>query len=334
MTNYDVHAHCIPEELVDMLRQDGPEYGIEVVSDEKGESAIIAGRARLAPFRSILGDTDARLAAMDACGVDVQVISSWVDLTAYALDPERGGPYSRRVNQILADHAAAHPDRFLALGTVPLQSPEQAAEELRFAVEELGMVGVEIATTIAEADLDRAGLDPFWETAEQLGCFVLLHPCNPLPGVDLARYFLDNMVGRPAESTIAMAGLLFGGVLERFPEVKICMCHGGGFVPFQIGRMDRGFIAASQRTRENISTPPSELALRLYYDTVLHNPKALGFLVDQVGPDRVMMGSDYPFEMGDPEPVKTVDSIPGLTEQERAKILGGNFARILQGMGR
>jgi aminocarboxymuconate-semialdehyde decarboxylase len=98
--------------------------------------------------------------------------------------------------------------------------------------------------------------------------------------------------------------------------------------------MDRGFIAASQRTRENISTPPSELALRLYYDTVLHNPKALGFLVDQVGPDRVMMGSDYPFEMGDPEPVKTVDSIPGLTEQERAKILGGNFARILQGMGR
>jgi aminocarboxymuconate-semialdehyde decarboxylase len=334
LTNYDVHAHCIPEELVDMLRQDGPEYGIEVVSDEKGESAIIAGRARLAPFRSILGDTDARLAAMDASGVDVQVISSWVDLTAYALDPERGGPYSRRVNQILADHAAAHPDRFLALGTVPLQSPEQAAEELRFAVEELGMVGVEIATTIAEADLDRAGLDPFWETAEQLGCFVLLHPCNPLPGVDLARYFLDNMVGRPAESTIAMAGLLFGGVLERYPEVKICMCHGGGFVPFQIGRMDRGFIAASQRTRENISTPPSELALRLYYDTVLHNPKALGFLVDQVGPDRVMMGSDYPFEMGDPEPVKTVDSIPGLTEQERAKILGGNFARILQGMGR
>jgi aminocarboxymuconate-semialdehyde decarboxylase len=215
-----------------------------------------------------------------------------------------------------------------------LQSPEQAAEELRFAVEELGMVGVEIATTIAEADLDRAGLDPFWETAEQLGCFVLLHPCNPLPGVDLARYFLDNMVGRPAESTIAMAGLLFGGVLERYPEVKICMCHGGGFVPFQVGRMDRGFIAASQRTRENISTPPSELALRLYYDTVLHNPKALGFLVDQVGPDRVMMGSDYPFEMGDPEPVKTVDSIPGLTEQERAKILGGNFARILQGMGR
>jgi aminocarboxymuconate-semialdehyde decarboxylase len=196
------------------------------------------------------------------------------------------------------------------------------------------MVGVEIATTIADADLDRAGLDPFWEAAEQLGCFVLLHPCNPLPGVDLSRYFLDNMVGRPAESTIAMAGLLFGGVLERFPGLKICMCHGGGFIPFQIGRMERGFEAASQRTREKISTPPSELFLRLYYDTVLHNPKALGFLVDQVGAERVMMGSDYPFEMGDPEPVKTVESIPGIDDAQREMILGGNFASILEGMGR
>jgi aminocarboxymuconate-semialdehyde decarboxylase len=334
LNTYDVHAHCIPEELVDMLRVDGPEYGIEVVADEKGESAVIAGRVRLAPFRSILGDTTARLATMDATGVDVQVISSWVDLTAYALDPERGAAYSRRVNQILADHAGTHPDRFLALGTVPLQGPEQAAEELRFAVEDLGMVGIEIATTIADSDLDRANLDPFWETAEQLGCLVLLHPCNPLPGVDLGRYFLDNMVGRPAESTIAVAGLLFGGVIERFPELKICTVHGGGFVPFQIGRMQRGYVAASQRTAENISTPPSELARRLYYDTVLHDPKALAFLVDQVGVDRVMMGSDYPFEMGDPEPVQTVESISGIDDDERRLILGGNFEEVLGGIRR
>lgn len=334
MTTYDVHAHCIPEDLVDMLRVEGPDFGIEVVSDDKGESAVIAGRVRLAPFRSILGDTGARLAAMDFAGVDVQVISSWVDLTAYALEPELGAAYSRRVNRILADHASDHPDRFLALGTAPLQAPELAAEELRFAVEDLGMVGIEIATTIDDADLDRGGLDPFWATAEELGCMVLLHPCNPLPGVDLARYFLDNMVGRPAESTIAVAGLLFGGVLERFPDLNICVVHGGGFVPFQIGRMQRGYDAASKRTRENISTPPKDLALRLYYDTVLHDPTALRFLVDQVGAERVMMGTDYPFEMGDPEPVRTVDSIPGLTEEERERILGGNFARILQGMGR
>lgn len=334
MTTYDVHAHCIPEDLLDLLRADGSRFGIEVVSDEKGESAVIAGRVRLAPFRPVLGDTEARLAAMDATGVDIQVLSSWVDLTAYALEPEQGAAYSRRFNQILADHAATHPERFLALGTVPLQSPDRAAEELHFAVEELGLVGVEIATTVDDTDLDRAGLDPFWEAAQRLGCLLLLHPCNPLPGVDLSRYFLDNIVGRPAESTIAVAQLIFSGVLERFPELKICVVHGGGFVPFQIGRMQRGYDAVPKRTAEHISTPPAELARRLYYDTVLHDSNALAFLVGQVGANRVVMGTDYPFEMGDPEPAHTVESISGLSEDERRLILGENLARILSGVRR
>jgi aminocarboxymuconate-semialdehyde decarboxylase len=334
LTTYDVHAHCIPDDLVDLLRADGPRFGIEVVTDDRGESAVIAGRVRLAPFRSILGDTGARLAAMDATGVDVQVLSSWVDLTAYALEPAQGAAYSRRVNQILSEHAAEHPGRFLALGTVPLQSPERAAEELHFAIEELGHVGVEIATTVDDVDLDRAGLDPFWEAAEDLGCLVLLHPCNPLPGVDLGRYFLDNIVGRAAESTIAVAGLLFGGVLERFPDLQLCVVHGGGFVPFQIGRMQRGYDAVPKRTREHISTPPAELARRILYDTVLHDSKALAFLVEQVGSDRVLMGSDYPFEMGDPEPVRTVKDIPGLSEEQRRMITGENFERIRAGIRR
>jgi aminocarboxymuconate-semialdehyde decarboxylase len=332
LTTYDVHAHCIPEDLLDLLRADGSRFGIEVASDERGESAVIAGRVRLAPFRPILGDTEARLAAMDATGVDVQVLSSWVDLTAYALEPEQGAAYSRRFNQILADHAGAYPDRFLALGTVPLQSPDRAAEELHIAVEELGLVGVEIATTVDETDLDQAGLDPFWEAAERLGCLVLLHPCNPLPGVELSRYFLDNIVGRPAESTIAVAQLLFSGVLERFPELKICVVHGGGFVPFQIGRMQRGYDAVPKRTAEHISTPPAELARRLYYDTVLHDSNALAFLVGQMGADRVVLGTDYPFEMGDPDPVATLNSIPGLSDDERRLILGDNLAGLLAGI--
>jgi aminocarboxymuconate-semialdehyde decarboxylase len=334
LTTYDVHAHCIPDDLLDMLRFDGSKFGIEVVTDEKGESAVIADRVALMPFRPILGDIEARLAAMDDTEVDVQILSSWVDLTAYALEPEPGAAYSRRVNQILAEHAATNPERFRALGTVPLQSPERAAEELRFAVEDLGLIGVEIATTVDDTDLDRAALDPFWEAAEHLGCFVLLHPCNPLPGVDLSRYFLDNIVGRPAESTIALAGLIFGGILERFPGLQMCVVHGGGFVPFQIGRMQRGFDAVPKRTAERIATPPSELARRLYYDTVLHDAKALAFLVDQMGSDRILMGTDYPFEMGDPEPVRTVESIPGLTDDQRRLIMSENFERILAGMGR
>ncbi|MGH8915721.1 MAG: amidohydrolase family protein [Acidimicrobiia bacterium] len=329
MTTYDVHAHCIPAELIELLRADGPRFGIEIMTDDQGESAVIAGKSRLAPFRSILSDTESRLAAMDAAGVQTQLVSSWVDLTAYALAPEMGASYSRRFNQILAEEVSRHPDRLLGLGTVPLQSPGDAAVELGHAVTELGLVGVEIATTIDGVDLDQAGLDPFWEAAEALGCLVLLHPCNPLPGVDLSRNFLDNMVGRPTESTIAVAHLLFSGVIERFPDLVICVVHGGGFIPYQVGRMQRGFDAVPRRTARNIATSPTEMARRLYYDTVLHSPQALAYLVEWAGAEHVLLGSDYPFEMGDPAPVDTVMSIPGLSDDDRGLILGGNLTRIL-----
>lgn len=331
---YDVHAHCVPNELVDLLRADGARFGIEVVPGEKGDSAVIAGRVRLAPFRGLLGDMETRLAAMDASGIDVQLLSSWIDLTAYALGEAQGAAYSRRFNQILSAEAARHPGRFLALGTVPLQSPSKAADELRHAVVELGMVGAQIATTVDQTDLDQAGLDPFWEAAEALACLVVIHPCNPLAGVDLSRNFLDNMVGRPAESSIAVAHLLFSGVLERYPGLVVCVVHGGGFIPYQLGRLQRGFEAVPHVSAKNISTPPAELARRLYYDTVLHDPHALAFLVRQMGPDHVVMGTDYPFEMGDPDPVATVNGIPGLTDHQRRLILEGNVTRLLEGIKR
>ncbi|HZD21958.1 MAG TPA: amidohydrolase family protein, partial [Acidimicrobiia bacterium] len=197
MTIYDVHAHCIPAALLDLLRQEGERFGIEMVKEGDDEYAVLAGRVELGPLRPILSDMDARLRAMDKSGVDIQLLSSWIDLTAYSLEPEAGAEYSRRFNEMLAQEAASSRDRFSPLGTVPLQNPERAAAELAYAIQELGMVGVQIATTVDRTDLDRAGLDPFWEAAESLGCLVVLHPCNPLPGVDLSRNFLDNTVGRP-----------------------------------------------------------------------------------------------------------------------------------------
>lgn len=334
MTTFDIHAHCIPPGVIDLLRSEGGRLGIEMADDGSGEYAVIGGRVRLAPFRPILGDMNARLQAMDDTGVDVQLLSSWIDLTAYALEGATGAEYSRLFNQILIDEAGKHPDRFMALGTVPLQSPELAAEELAYAVRDLGMAGVQIATTVDGTDLDRAGLDPFWEAAEDLRCLVVIHPCDPLPGVDLSRNFLDNMVGRPAESSIAVAHLLFGGTLERYPNLVVAVVHGGGFVPYQMGRMQRGFDAVPKLAAQNISTPPSELVRRLYFDTVLHDPTPLRFLVDHMGADHVIMGTDYPFPMGDPTPVATVNGIPGLSDEQRDLILGGNVARLLEGVRR
>ncbi len=331
---YDVHAHCIPEAVIDTLRRDGGRYGIEIV-DQKGAARIgIAGRLEVGPVRTELLDFEARLAAMDAAGVDVQLVSSWIDATAYALDEKAGSRYARLFNEGLAEIASRHPGRFVPLCTVPLQAGDAAANELRHAVATLGMAGVEIATTVDGAELDDPGLDPFWAAAEELRCLVLVHPYNALAGRGVQRYFLENMVARPAETTIAMAHLIFGGVLERFPELQVCVVHGGGFLPYQFGRLERGYAAKSELTARNLTRSPREWLQAMYYDTVLHSPEALGFLVSLVGADHVVLGTDYPFEMGDPDPRATIEAIPGLGAADRELIMGGTVQRLLDGVRR
>jgi aminocarboxymuconate-semialdehyde decarboxylase len=258
----------------------------------------------------------------------VQVLSSWIDLTAYALPGERGARYARMFNEALAGVAATHPDRFRALCTVPLQSPAAAAAELRYAVSQLGMVGVEIATTVAGRELDGPELEPFWSAAEELRCLVLLHPCASLHGRGVSRYFLGNLVGNPAETTIALGHLVFGGVFERHPGLRLCAVHGGGFAPYQIGRWDHAFYRNARGAAAHLTRPPSHWVTRLYHDTVLHSPRSLRMLIDLVGPGQVVMGSDYPFEMGDADPLATIAAVPGLSEQDRQLVLSGNLARL------
>jgi aminocarboxymuconate-semialdehyde decarboxylase len=332
---YDVHAHCVPDAVLASIRADGGRYGLELVSGERGPAVRIAGREPTGPLREDLSDRDiaARLAAMDAAGVGVQLLSSWIDLTAYALEPAAGARYARMFNDALAAVVAAHPDRFRALGTVPLQDPPAAAAELRRGVSELGLVGAEIATTVDGTELDDPELAPFWDAASDLGCLVLLHPFRSLAGRGLNRYFLGNLVGNPAESTIAAAHLVLGGVLERFPGLQVCLVHGGGFLPYQIGRLDRGYAAKAELVAGRSGRAPSAWLRRLYFDTVVHSPAALAYLVDVVGADRVLLGSDYPFEMGEPDPVGLVQRTAGLDEAARHAILEGNVSALLASIG-
>lgn len=325
----DVHAHCVPAGFLDALRREGDRYGVEVLDADAGSTVRVAGRVDLGPLRADFTDVAARLAAMDRAGVRTQLLSSWVDLTAYALPAAAGVRYARLFNELLVETVAAYPDRFRALCTVPLQSPAEAAKELRHAVESLGAVGVEIATTVDGRELDDEALDPFWAAAADLGCLVLVHPYDALAGRGVSRYFLGNLVGNPAETTVAVAHLVFGGVLERFPELRVCVVHGGGFLPYQRGRLDRGYAAAAGRTATHLSRPPGEWLRRLYYDTVVHSPEVLAALIDFAGADHVVLGSDYPFEMGDPQPVTTVSAVPGLSDADRDLILRGNVDRLL-----
>jgi len=322
----DVHAHCVPADLFAALEAEGAALGIELTDDRR---AVIAGGKATMPIREDLIDFDARLAAMDEAGIETQVLSSWIDLTAYGLDAKDGERWSRRVNEALAEEAGRRPERFLALATAPLQEPELAASELRYATEQLGMVGIEIATRVGDGDLVSAALDPLWAVAEKLGSLVLLHPVDPLPGIDLKRHFLENMVGRPAETTIAAARLMFAGVFDRYPELRVCLVHGGGFLPYQVGRMQRGWEAKPGVAATDLATPPMEAVRGLYYDTIVHNPLALRYLIDLVGADRIMLGTDYPFEAGDLDPLATLESVPNLTDEERHLIVSGNASAVL-----
>jgi aminocarboxymuconate-semialdehyde decarboxylase len=329
----DVHAHCVPVDVMNTLRADGGRYGIEV-SEQDGRSAVlIAGRVQTPPMLPALADLPRRLAAMDAAGVDVQVLSSWIDLTAYALEPVAGARYARMVNEGLAATAATAPDRFRTLATVPLQAPDRAADELRHAVGSLGMVGAEIATTVDGRELDDPELTPFWSAAEELRALVVVHPYASLAGRGVSRYNLGNLVGNPAETTIAVAHLVHGGVLERHPGLRVVLVHGGGFAPYQIGRWDRGYSSAADGAEANLTRPPSDWLRQMWFDTVLHSPASLRFLVDAVGIGQVVLGSDYPFRMGDPDPVATVRAVAGLDGDDLTRVLSGNLATLLEEVG-
>jgi len=327
--SYDVHAHCIPSDIMAALETDGYRLGVTVAERHGLRRLLIGGTPSGPPVNPALADLPARLRAMDSAGVRIQLISSWIDLAAYTLPRSQGVRFARMFNESLAQLIGVHQDRFRGLCTVPLQAPGEAAAELRHAVDVLGMVGAEVGTTVAGRELDDPALDPFWAAANDLRCLLLIHPFDALAGRGVERHFLSNLVANPAETTIAIAHLIFGGVLERYPDLTICVVHGGGFLPYQVGRLERGYVAKPGLTARHLGESPRTALRRLYYDTVLHDPASLAALITFAGPQRVVLGSDYPFEMGDPDPIATVAAVPGLSEDDRELILRGNVERLL-----
>jgi aminocarboxymuconate-semialdehyde decarboxylase len=332
---YDVHAHCVPDGLFDELRRAPDRYGTQLVEQDGRRSVRFANGRTTRPVRSDLVEVDQRLEAMDAARVDVQVVSSWIDLTGYSLPTAAAVHYARMFNESLAAMMAPHPDRFLGLCNVPLQDPTAAADELRRAVAGEGFVGAEIATTVEDVDLDDRRLDPFWGMASELRCPILIHPSfTPLAGRDVSHYMLDNLVGRVVESTITVAQMVFGGVMERFPDLRLILVHGGGFVPWQAARWNRGYDAVPAKTAGNLARRPTESLRNVYFDTVLHDPRVVGYLIDWASVDRVVLGSDYPFPMGDLTPVDTLEAVASLDDAARAAILQHNVEGLLAGIRR
>jgi aminocarboxymuconate-semialdehyde decarboxylase len=329
----DVHAHGVPAAFLDALATSDALGATARLGGERAEVTIDGGAPMKVPPGLL--DLPGRLTAMDVARVDVQLLSPWMNLAASAVPSAAAADFARVHNDALADVVAQAPDRLLGLANLPLGDPDRAAEELRRAVDDLGMVGAEIATRPAGRDLDDDGFEVLWRTARELDCLLLVHPYESLQGREVTRHFLGNLVGNPAETTIAVGHLVFGGVVDRHPDVRWVFVHGGGFAPYQVGRWDHAFHRDARGASALVRTAPRELLRTLWFDTVVHAPDALRHLLGVVGPDRVVLGSDHPFEMGDADPLGTVraavqseDAVRRIGEDNARRLLGRHAERL------
>lgn len=282
-----------------------------------------------------LSDVGTRLKDMDQMGVDVQVVSPAPAQYYYYADPVFGLELARAINDRLAEIAAAHPSRFVGLGTVPLQDPKLAVRELERCVKKLGFRGVEIGTNVNGIDLadPRAGLERFFAKAQELDVVLFMHPMGFTHADRMTDHYFNNIIGNPLESTLAVSHLIFGGVLDRHPNLKFCVAHGGGYLPHYHARMDHGWKARPD-ARTLLKKKPSSYLKKFFFDTITFDAALLENLIARVGAKQVLLGSDYPYDMGDEDPVGFVRSLKGLDEADRDRILGGNAARLLNIRGR
>ena len=275
-----------------------------------------------------LTDLETRLADMDRDGIDIQVISPYPGHFVYAAPPEVARDSCHMVNDHIAGMVEKHPDRLMGMGTVPLQDCSMAIAELDRTVNELGFRGVELCTNVKGVDLTRAGLEKFFARVEELGVLIFMHPSGTSFVGRMSDHYFPNTLGHPLESALAVGHLVFDGYLERFPELKICIAHGGGYVPGYWGRFDHAY-AHREDCRVNIKKPPSEYLKKLYFDTIVFDPRELAHLIDIWGADHIMLGTDYPFDMAEPDPVGLLERVKDISERDMALVAGGNAERLL-----
>lgn len=322
----DVHAHIIPTELQRKLAEQGQR--VMGLPTPPGRPRMVSP-AQQGNFQiDQIDDIPTRLSDMANQRVDLQVLSMPPSYF-YRLPAVEAREMSRLVNQSIAGVVGADPAHFAGIADVPLQSPEDAVAVLDEAVLELGLRGVEIGSQIAGKNLDERDLAPFYRRVEELDVPIFIHP-QSIPGMEerLARYYLVNLIGNPVDTTVGVASLIFGGVLREFPRLKVYLAHGGGACPYIRYRWDHGWRVRSEG-KVNIEKPPSEYFRQLYFDSLTHSPDALAFLVSTVGADKVMVGTDYPFDMGNYESIEMVEML-SLTEEDRALILGETAALLFK----
>ncbi|MBI2528493.1 MAG: amidohydrolase [Candidatus Rokubacteria bacterium] len=320
-----MHAHFVPEGYLRLIETDGEPHGVRLRPGPDGPT-IMVGQVPFGPISRRYHDLALRLEAMDRQGVTVHALSLMPPMVYWA-DEALGTRLARLVNDAMAQAARAHPGRLVGLATLPMQAPAAAAAEAERAVRELGCRGVYLGTNVRGRDLDDPAFLPVFEAIAALGVPIFLHPINVIGGERLGPYYLHNLLGNPFDTAVAAARLVYGGVLDRFPALRVCLPHAGGAFPCLLGRLDRGYAVRPEC--RHLPRAPSAYLPHFFFDTISHAPEALRYLISVAGADRVMLGSDYCFDMGYEDPVAALETVRPLSRSDRERILGGNALALL-----
>ena len=325
----DLHTHIVPARWDDWAAKYGGGRWPRLVARDACHATIMTGDLFFRDVTDQSWNPERRIEDMARLGIDHQVLSPPPVMLCYWADAKACQAFARMQNENVAAIVGRHPERFSGMATVPLQDVALAIEELRFAREHLGLRAVEIGTCPAGRDFDDPLLFPFFEACRDLGVAIFVHPANPLIGQErLGKYYFPLIVGNPLETALAISNLIFGGVLERLPDLRICFAHGGGAFPFTLARLNHGWSVRPEGPKA-IPRPPREYARLIYFDSLTLSVSNLRFLVQEFGADRVVIGTDYPFDMGESDPIGFLGRAE-LDTPTRTAIEGENAVRFLR----
>ena len=330
MRTIDIHAHLMPQCFWQAVANGGDWYGM-TFEPEPGNGVTVSDGKRDAVTNPMLRSTpEERIADMDRQGVDVHLVSVATPMFGYHLPAEEGLRLAQDVNAEIAGMTRRWPERFLGLATLPMQDVSSAVTELERAVSDLGFKGAELDTVVNGKTWDEPEFLPLFRAAEEMGAVLFYHP-QPNNNLVMERYpkfAMGNSFGVPLEDTLVVAALIFGGILDKCPDLKVCIAHGGGPACFGMGRLDRGWQVRPE-ARANIGRLPRSYQSSIYYDCITMSERALRFLIDSVGIERVVLGSDWPYVTWDPSPVEWVRGLESLSNAEKERILSKNLEELL-----
>lgn len=333
MTNtpftFDMHCHFFPRAFLDAARRPNS-FQATIERRTDGQEHLVCAGNFDHPLTPDFYDAGRMIQDMDARSIDMAAVSSAPPTLSYWADPVAAAELAGAINESIAERVRAHPDRFVGLATVPLQDIDAAVAEAHRAVRTLGLHGFQIGSNVLGKNLDHPDYHPFFAAIAELDVPLFIHPYIPAGAERMQDYYLHNLLGMVAETGLAIASVIYGGVLERWPNLKLVFAHAGGVFPYIHGRMDHGYQVRETECRAAIPRSPSEYMKQLYFDSIAFSPRTLRFLTDLVGVDHIVIGSDYPFDMGPVQPAGEVLDNPALTAEEKAQICGKTAATLFR----